>query len=134
MRVLREPVQEVDPAVFAALEPGDVLFVDSTHVAKVGSDVLHLLFRVLPGLPAGVWIHFHDVHHPFEYPREWVLAGRAWNEAYLLRALLGSGSRYEVAFFGSYFARFYAEELKRGMPLAARNPGSSLWLRVARDP
>ena len=132
--LLRSPLQEVDLGVFEALAAGDVLFVDSTHVAKVDSDVNHALFRVLPALGEGVWIHFHDVFYPFEYPREWVLAGRSWNEAYLLRALLQGSRRYEIAFFNDYFAAFHRDELERGMPLAGRNPGSSLWLRkTARE-
>jgi|ERR1041384_1342521 hypothetical protein len=36
----------------------------------------------------GVYVHFHDVCFPFEYPEEWMCQGRAWNEAYLLRAFL----------------------------------------------
>ena len=81
----RTPVQDVDPAVFDALEAGDVLFIDSTHVVKAGSDVNHLFFDVLPRLRVGVWVHLHDIFFPFEYPEAWVREGRAWHEAHLLR-------------------------------------------------
>ena len=83
-----QSVQQVELDAFRALQANDVLFVDSSHVGKARSDVLHLLFQVLPLLHAGVLVHFHDVFWPFEYPKEWFLAGRAWNEAYYLRAFL----------------------------------------------
>ena len=86
--LVAEEVQDVGGEQFAILEAGDVLFVDSTHVSKIDRDVNHLLFRILPLLQAGVYIHFHDIYYPFEYPPEWIFQGRAWNEAYLLRAFL----------------------------------------------
>ena len=86
--IIERPLQDVDPALFDVLDPGDVLFIDSSHVSKVGSDVNLLLFDVLPRVPAGVWVHVHDIGYPFEYPREWIYEGRAWNEAYLLHVLL----------------------------------------------
>src|SRR5215831_15953132 len=54
-RLLVSKVQDVDPWAFAALGAGDVLFIDSSHVSKTGSDVNHLCFEVLPRLaPGGV--------------------------------------------------------------------------------
>ena len=76
-----EPVQAVDLAVFDVLGPGDVLFIDSTHVARTGGDVVHDVFTILPRLASGVRVHFHDMFYPFEYPAAWVFEGRAWNEA-----------------------------------------------------
>lgn len=55
--------------MFAELEAGDVLFVDSWHVLKTGSDLVHLLTRVLPTLHTGVRVRFHDVFLPDDYPR-----------------------------------------------------------------
>jgi hypothetical protein len=103
--------------------------VDSTHVAKVGSDVNHILFEVLPSLRSGVYVHFHDIYFPFEYPKEWVYQGRAWNEAYVLRAFLQHNDAYEIVLFGSFLSAFHRPWLAERMPLVARNPGSSLWLR-----
>jgi hypothetical protein len=67
--LIREKVQPLDPALFERLGPGDMLFIDSSHVARVGSDVNYLAFEVLPRLAAGVLVHVHDVFYPFEYPR-----------------------------------------------------------------
>jgi predicted O-methyltransferase YrrM len=127
----RTPVQDVDPDVFAALGPGDVLFIDSTHVAKAGSDVCHLFFEVLPRLPVGVWVHLHDIFFPFEYPEAWVREGRAWHEAYLLRAFLSFNPSFAVRWFQDMlWARHRA--VLEGLPWVARNPGANIWLeRVA---
>ncbi|UZP66155.1 glycosyltransferase [Desulfovibrio mangrovi] len=135
--VLRQPVQQVDLDVFRTLEAGDVLFVDSSHVSKVGSDLNHLLFNVLPVLSAGVIVHFHDIFYPFEYPRSWVMGGRFWNECYMLRAFLQNNGRYEIMLFNSYLAQMFTERVSRDVPaFTQRDPAnpwvegcSSLWLR-----
>jgi predicted O-methyltransferase YrrM len=127
----RVPVQDVDPAVFAALEPGDLLFIDSTHVVKAGSDVNHLFFEVLPRLAVGVWVHLHDIFFPFEYPEAWVREGRAWHEAYLLRAFLYRNEAFAIRWFQDMLWARHREALAR-LPWVARNPGANLWLqRVA---
>jgi hypothetical protein len=94
--LLETRLQDVPLSVFQALDAGDVLFVDSTHVTKLGSDVNRLVFEILPALASGVIIHFHDVAYPFEYPDVWVRQGRAWNEAYLLRAFLEYNQAFEI--------------------------------------
>jgi Methyltransferase domain len=129
IEIIRRPVQEVGREPLEALGSGDVLMVDSTHVLKTGSDVNYILFEILPGLAPGVYVHFHDVYYPFEYPREWVYAGRAWNEVYALRAFLQYNTVFEIVYFNSFFATFHRERLRAAMPLCAMHPGSSLWLR-----
>jgi hypothetical protein len=112
-----------------ALRSGDVLFVDSSHVAKIGSDVNSLFFDVLPNLAPGVVVHVHDIHYPFEYPKDWVFEGRAWNEAYLLRAFLTMNTDYEILLFNSYLSCFHIDEVAQLMPGWRINPGGSIWLR-----
>lgn len=123
-------LQAVSDDLFASLSPGDILFIDSTHVMKTRSDVHELLFRILPILKAGVHVHFHDVFYPFEYPPEWVIdQNRSWNEAYALRAFLTNNSQYEIVFFSDYFRRrFPSLALEQGTPFS-KGGGSSLWLR-----
>ena len=123
--------QDSDPALFEELQSGDILFVDSTHVSKVGSDVNHILFEILPRLRSGVYVHFHDLYYPFEYPRQWVFEGRNWNEAYLMRAFLQFNSAFTIECFNSYIGQFHAELFRDVAPLFLDNPGSSLWLRRA---
>jgi len=136
LRLEEKSIQLMNPAVFSSLEANDILFVDSSHVGKIGSDVLHILFEVLPILRPGVIIHFHDVLWPFEYPRHWVEAGRAWNEAYYLRAFLQYNANYEILFFNSFMGMHHRETMTRLLPLFAEDPSrpeteakTSLWLR-----
>lgn len=125
----RTVVQDVPMALFTELCANDILFIDSSHVCKVGSDVYHLVFRVLPRLQSGVLIHFHDIFFPFEYPLSWLQAGRAWNEAYVVRALLQNNPRYQIVLFGSFVGCRMNSVLQTIMPLCLRDTGGSLWLR-----
>ena len=129
--LLQTGLQAAPPSLFSQLEPGDVLFVDSTHVSKVGSDVNQILFQILPQLPVGVYVHFHDIFYPFEYPAEWVYEGRAWNENYMLRAFLSHSRAYSIEYFNHYLAALHADALRAHTPLALRNTGGSIWLRRA---
>ena len=127
--VLTSRVQDVDLSVFDALEPNDILFIDSSHVLKVGSDVHHLLFHVFPRLKPGVVIHLHDVFWPFEYPEDWVMSGTAWNEAYALRAFLQYNSAFEIEYFNSYVATVHEAVLREKMPICMKDPGGAIWIR-----
>ena len=126
--IIGNRIQTIDPAVFARLEPNDLLFIDSSHVSKTGSDVNHIFFEVLPLLQPGVVVHFHDVGYPFEYPKSWVSQGRAWNEAYLLHAFLAYNGAFQIELFNAFLGQFHAEALESSMPLALKNPGTSIWL------
>ncbi len=120
--------QDVPLAAFEALAAGDVLFIDSSHVAKTGSDVNFLFFEVLPRLAEGVLVHVHDVPFPFEYDRSVVLEGRAWNEAYLVRAFLQFNDAFKILLHPSAFGA-HGEALGRPLPERCRRGGSSsLWL------
>lgn len=123
------PVQDVPLETFSALEAGDLLFIDSTHVVKAGSDVNRLFFDVLPSLQPGVWVHLHDIFFPFEYPEPWVREGRAWQEAYLLRAFLMFNPQFEVRWFQHYMWTQQRPLLETQVPLMAKNPGANIWLQ-----
>lgn len=128
-RVLPVAVQDLDLKVADELKAHDILFIDSTHVAKAGGDVNHNLFVVLPRIAPGVFIHFHDVFYPFEYPESWFFEeNRSWNELYLLRAFLAHNPAYRIVFFNDFMYRHHQSLLDRRMPLFGRNPGGSLWL------
>ena len=126
--VIPDCVQGVSFETFAELGANDLLFVDSSHVAKAGSDVVYLVTSVLPRLRTGVVVHFHDVFWPFEYPEEWIVGGRAWNEAYLLKAFLQFNAAFKIVFFNSYVATHHAAVAERHLPLFMRNPGGGLWI------
>jgi predicted O-methyltransferase YrrM len=123
------PLQDVPLSRFDSLQSGDILFIDSSHVVKTGSDVNQLFFEVLPRLQRGVYVHIHDIQYPFEYPKPWVYEGRAWNEAYLVRAFLQFNADFEIVLFPSYLGLFHRDLLQRTMPLVTENSPGSLWLR-----
>ena len=134
-RIIGQRVQDVDVGIFRELEASDILFIDSSHVAKTGSDVNYILFKILPLLVKGVHIHFHDIFYPFEYPRGWVFEGRAWNEAYLLRAFLQYNSAFKIRFFMTYLLQNHRSTFESRLPLCLLNTGGSLWLeKVEQNP
>ena len=101
--IIESRVQLVSLSVFQQLRAGDILFIDSSHVSRAGSDVNFEIFEILPNLNPGVWIHFHDIFLPCEYPRSWILGARRFlNEQYLLRAFLSFNRCFEVV-WGSYY-------------------------------
>jgi predicted O-methyltransferase YrrM len=127
-RVIASRLQDVDLSLFDTLGPGDILFIDSTHVAKVNSDVNRLFFDILPRLAPGTIVHIHDVFPSLEYPVEWLRQGRAWNEQYVLRAFLQFNSRFRIRLFGSYMVERYADWFRDRMPLCLKNPGGAFWM------
>jgi len=131
--VIEERAELLDPKVFSDIEPADLLFIDSSHVSRIGSDVNFLFLEVLPQLPAGVLVHIHDIPWPFEYWRHWVAQGRYWNEAYLLRALLTDNPRFRMLWFSSYMLNVHRDQMNEVWPEfeADRGSGASLWMVTA---
>lgn len=131
--LIERRVQEVPLEVFGEMEAGDVLFIDSSHVSKIGSDVNRLYFDVLPVLQPGVRVHIHDVAGNLEYPREWLEEGRAWNEQYLLRAFLMYNRSWRVELLSGWLFNSRHAFLRERMPLCARGGGGQIWLRRLAD-
>ncbi len=130
-RLLEERVERVPLELFEQLQAGDLLFIDSSHVAKTGSDVNYLVFEVLPRLQPGVIVHIHDIFLPHEYPREWVIAdNRSWNEQYVVRALLMYSNAFSVLFGCSYAFHRFPEKVIAALahPKGHGFGGGSLWL------
>lgn len=130
----RSLAQDIAPEFFDVLEENDVLFIDSSHVCKTGSDVNHLYLRVLPRLKPGVWVHLHDIFLPFEYPKSWVEQRLYWNEQYLLAALLANSSKWAVAIANYFLSRTAPERIYRfAIPsLGVSAGGASFWIRAGR--
>ncbi|MCS3744337.1 class I SAM-dependent methyltransferase [Rhizobium sp. BK661] len=128
-RILPNPVQDCDLGVFRALEAGDILFIDSTHVLRTGSDVCFELFEILPVLADGVIVHIHDMFWPFEYPEQWVIDdNRSWNELYAVRALLTGNPEWKVIMFNDYIAKTAKDLVENTYPIFLNNPGGGLYL------
>jgi hypothetical protein len=129
--VRRRRVQDLMPEDVAALQAGDFLLIDSSHILMPGSDVDFLLARVLPMLPAGVFVHFHDIFLPDDYPAVW--DWRGYNEQLGVLPLLRD-TGWEVIFASHYVATRMAEAVAGSavapLPLAPEAHESSLWLRI----
>lgn len=128
-RLIEQRVQDVPLETFGALQENDVLFIDSSHVSKIGSDVNRLYFDVLPALAPGVLVHIHDVAGSLEYPRHWLDEGRAWNEQYLLRAFLMYNPAWRIELFTAWLWNTQHRLIAERMPLCARGGGGQMWLR-----
>ena len=127
--LLDQKVQDIPVSQFRALGANDILFIDSTHVSKLNSDVNYVFFEVFPALQSGVYVHLHDIMYPFEYPLAWAEEGRGWNEAYLLRAFLAYNDEFEIVLFNDLIWQRFEDVLERDFPLWLRNRGASIWLR-----
>jgi len=133
-QVIRKPLERCDPAMFQALEAGDILFLDSSHRAFQGSDVTVFFLEILPRLKPGVIVHVHDIYLPDDY-----ISGhldKLWNEQYLLAtALLFGGDAFEILFPSWYVGqdpelRAQAQAALCTGPLAGLDLyGTSFWMR-----
>jgi len=127
--LIEKKIQDVHKSIFQSLEENDILFIDSTHVAKTNSDVLFEIFEILPYLNKGVKIHFHDIFFPFEYPRKWVVEEKKnWNEIYFLRAFLMYNTNFKIVAFSTYLENIHEKWFMENMPLCLKNTGGSCWL------
>lgn len=128
IRFERTTLQEADRALFDTLQAGDVLFVDSSHILMPGSDVELVLTEILPRLPAGALVHFHDIFLPDGYPAGWTWRG--YNEQSAVAGLMLNGG-WRILFASHYAASRFRDRLAAG-PLgqvpAAAGPVTSLWL------
>ena len=134
-RLIERKVQDVCLDDLCALEAGDWLFIDSSHVCKIGSDVNTLFLEVIPRLKPGVKVHVHDIFLPEDYPRAWVTElGYYWSEQYLLRALLSRSDAFRVLFGCHYAALRFPNEVSRALGLRDGRGfgGGSFWFEVVR--
>jgi Methyltransferase domain len=116
-RLITKRVQEVPLELFETLESGDILFLDSSHVVAMDSDVVHEFLRILPALKTGVIVHFHDIFMPADYPRKFVMTNLCfWSEQYLLEAFLSYNRAFSVLWSSSAMQFSHREILERHFP------------------
>ena len=116
IELMERPVQRVAPEVFEALARGDLLFIDSSHTVKTGSDVNYLLLEVLPRLRSGVLVHMHDIFFPFDYTPLTLRTLWHWNETSLLRAYMIHNARIRTLFCMSLMHHDQPDELRKIFP------------------
>jgi len=135
--LIQSCLENVDLNIFNTLTENDILFIDSSHVLKLDSDVMFYFTKIFPLLNKNVLIHIHDIFFPYDYPLEWLKEGRFWNEQYFLYVFLQYNSKFKIKFCNSYSQYKYYDELK----IIQQNTyekslgngvfsGGSIWLNV----
>ena len=82
--------------MFDELKAGDLLFIDSSHTLKLGSELARIYLDIIPDLPPGVFIHIHDIYLPYLYMRTALSNYYDWQETSLVLALLKNNTRLSV--------------------------------------
>ena len=119
--VIRLCVEDCDKAIFSELEENDLLFIDSSHVARPEGDVLYEYLELLPTLNKGVIVHIHDIFSPRDYAEDWLTEEiRMWDEQYILEAFLSCNSQWKVIAAVNMLHNDYYEELKAVCPFLER--------------
>jgi predicted O-methyltransferase YrrM len=134
--LIRREVQDIDLEFFRQLGENDVLFIDTSHSIKIGSDLSSIFFSILPALKPGVIVHVHDIYFPWEYPEEMVVEGRTYNEIYFVRAFLQYNNAFEIIYNTSQMELEQPDCYTNRMPgyfkQTGQRAGQSLWLRKTR--
>lgn len=127
--VVKKPVQEIDAEwINFQLSDNDILFIDSTHTVKIGSDCLHIYLRLLPKLRHKLLIHIHDVFLPDGMPAEWAKTKHIyWTEQYLLFAYLLDNPTIQIEWGSHYHMKFNKQQLEELAPPHILPGGSSFW-------
>ncbi len=133
VEVIRKPVETVELEFFQNLEANDILFIDSSHIVRPGGDVLYEILHILPTLKKGVYVHFHDIFSPFEYPENWLVKEfRMWNEQYILESFLSYNSAFHIVASLAHLSEKYKEEVKTAFPVLGQKMGpkpGSFWIQ-----
>lgn len=134
VKLLSKKAESVNLEVYLGLEENDILFIDSSHVAKLNSDVNFLFLQVLPRLSKNVIIHIHDIYIPYEYPQIHFYGQhkKFWNEQYMLQAFMTNNNQFEIIFPGYYVQSNMAEAFQATFPKynsKIHRKTSSFWLK-----
>jgi hypothetical protein len=146
LELIARPIQEVPLEYFTKLQADDIVFIDSNHVVRTGSEVNYIVLELLPIIPKGVLVHFHDIYLPYDYDRDVLRNFVHPNETALVAAFLACNTRYKILFalsmlhYGrrqemqSVLPEYRPESDWRGMRDGEYDPAkhfpSSLWMRV----
>lgn len=124
-------VQEVPLNVFDDLGHNDILFIDTSHVAKYGSDVNYLYFYIVPRVKSGCYIHIHDIFIPDDYSEKLIFTQqRFFSEQYLIFAFLMYNHDFQIRIAAQYLSQKYRDKLNDFFPRFKPyfSPGS-LWIQ-----
>ena len=144
--LIARPIQEVPLEYFTQLQANDIVFVESNHVVRSGSELNYIVLEILPIIPKGVLVHFHDIYLPYDYDRDVLRNFLHPNETAFVAAFLAYNPKYKILFalsmlhyerrpeMQSVLPEYNPESDWRGMRVGeyddAKHFPSSLWLRV----
>lgn len=129
LQLIKLPAQKVTvEKLNDLLTDGDILFIDSTHTVKSGSDCLHIYLRLIPKIRKRIFIHVHDIFLPFALPMDWAISHQIyWTEQYILLALLINNKKAKTLFGSAYHKEFNSELLEIFMQGRYQSGGGSFW-------
>jgi len=135
-RLVESRVELLPPSFFSGLEEGDILFIDSSHTVKIGSDCNYLYLEIVPSVPPGVILHVHDIGLPYEYPRAYATSEtfrQFWTEQYILQAFLSHNAQYEILLAMNYLMTEHPGLFESSFPHYDKErhqyTSSSFWIR-----
>ncbi len=130
--LIDRPIQSIPiDELVAIAESAEVLFIDSTHTVKVGSDCLTLYLRLLPRICSSTYVHAHDIHLPYALPKSYPLKHHVyWTEQYLLYAYLLDNPKTRVTYSSAYMHRAAPDTMERFMQGRFECGGASLWFQL----
>ena len=133
INLIEKKIQDVEMSTFEKLDEGDFLFIDSSHVGKIGSDVNHIMLNIVPSLPQKSYIHFHDMYLPYTTtPEDHKVfnASCIWNEILIVSSFLNFNKEYKVIQSQSIMHHRDPEKFNKSFP--SYNPKinfpSSMWV------
>jgi hypothetical protein len=133
MRLVTTELQLISSAERAELVKADILFVDSSHVVKWGSDVLELFQSWIPDVAPNTLVHIHDIFSPFDYPESWLVEQkRFWNEQYLFEAFIAFNRQFQIECPVHLLARTGAFDQiadRNHVPELSGATGAAMWLK-----
>ena len=115
------------------IEAAEVLFIDSTHTVKVGSDCVYIYLKLLPSIRSNLVVHAHDITLPYAYEIKNLDRHVYWTEQYLLYAYLLDNPKTEVLTGSLYAKRLLPALSKEMMCNRYADGGGSIWFDYKGD-
>lgn len=135
-KLIKQEVETTDPKIFAELGSNDILFIDSSHIVKIGNDVNYLYLNILPRLRPGVIVHIHDISLPYEYAKIYTMSEenrQLWTEQYLLQALLVNNQDLEILLGLHFIMKDHLKDFQKAFPYydptLHKSTSGSFWIR-----
>jgi len=98
INLLPKRFEEVGPTCVGSLEAGDLFFADSSHTLAPAGEVNLIILETLPRLASGTYVHFHDIHFPYDYSPDTLTTALFFpHETALLYAFLLMNDRFEIS-------------------------------------